>query len=121
MYEQEGYNLIAAAIEVYNTIGSGFLEEVYLECLEMELKQRNIPFLSQPLLSIYYKDRKLQKYYKPDLFVYDGIVVELKAVKGLTEIEEAQLLNYLKATNKTVGYLINYGNKNKLEWKRYAN
>ena len=81
MYKQEGYNLVGAAIEVYNTLGHGFLEEVYQECLEIELRLRDIPFQSHPKLILSYKSKQLEKYYIPDLYVYDGIVVELKAVK----------------------------------------
>ncbi|WP_226997504.1 GxxExxY protein [Sedimentisphaera salicampi] len=119
MYKQEGYDLISAAFEVYNTLGYGFLEEVYQEALEIELQYRCIEFQSQPILHINYKSVTLNKYYRPDLYVSGGIVVELKAIEGLTKVEEAQIFNYLKATDKNVGYLINWGNKNKLEWKRF--
>ncbi len=119
MYKQEGYTLVAAAIEMYNTLGAGFLEEVYQECLERELASRNIPFTAQPSLHIAYKGTFIQKYYRPDLYAFDGIIIEMKAVKSLTENEEAQLFNYLKATGKPVGYLFNFGNPQKLEWKRF--
>ncbi|AQQ09147.1 GxxExxY protein [Sedimentisphaera cyanobacteriorum] len=111
---------MAAAFEVYNTLGYGFLEEVYQDALEVELERRGIEYQSQPLLNVYYKNFKLNKYYRPDLFVSQVIVVELKAIPSITSVEEAQLLNYLKATGKAVGYLINWGNSNKLEWKRYV-
>jgi GxxExxY protein len=119
MYKQEGYTLVAAAIEVYNTLGPGFLEEVYQECLERELASRGIPFTPQPNLRISYKGAPIQKYYRPDLYAFDGIIVELKSIKFLTENEYAQLFNYLKATGKPVGYLFNFGNPQKLEWKRF--
>jgi len=118
MYKQEGYNTVGAAIEVYNTLGHGFLEEVYQECLEIELKFRDIPFQSHPKLILSYKSKQLEKYYIPDLYVYDGIVVELKAVKQLSEEHFAQIMNYLRATEKPVGYLLNFGCTEKLEWKR---
>lgn len=118
MYKQEGYNIVGAAIEVYNTLGHGFLEEVYQECLEIELKLRNIPFQSHPKLILSYKSKQLEKYYIPDLYLYDGIVVELKAVKQLSEEHFAQIMNYLRATEKPVGYLLNFGCTEKLEWKR---
>jgi GxxExxY protein len=79
---------------------------------------RGIPFLSQCGLNLRYKKRVLHKKYIPDLIVSDGIVVELKAVKGLLAEHEAQLINYLRATEKPVGYLINYGCAKELEWKR---
>ncbi len=118
MLKQEGYDLMAAAFDVYNEMGAGFLEEIYQECLEVELADRNIPFVSQEELTVCYKKRPLKKKYCPDLFVFDGIVVELKAVKNLCPDHEAQLLNYLRGTGKRVGYLINFGNSKELEWKR---
>jgi len=118
MYEQEGYNLVGAAIEVYNTLGHGFLEEVYQECLRIELALRKIPFQNHPRLNLFYKDMSLEKYYVPDFYVYDGIVVELKAVKEISGEHLAQLMNYLRATGKPVGYLLNFGNTKELEWKR---
>lgn len=118
MFEQEGYDLVGAAMEVYNQQGHGFLEEVYQECLEIELGLRQIPFVSQPKLALRYKGHALDRFYRPDLYVYGGLVVELKAMKCLTDNESAQLLNYLKATGKRVGYLLNFGHPDKLEWKR---
>ena len=119
IFKQEGYNLIGAAMEVYNQLGSGFLEEIYQECLEIELKLRGIVYESKPKLTIFYKKNKLNKYYQPDLYVYNGIIVELKAIKHLGDNEIAQILNYLKGSEKRVGYLINYGCPTELEWKRF--
>jgi GxxExxY protein len=119
-FEQEGYDLMSAAFEVYNEKGSGFLEEVYHECLERELTRRCIGWQSKPTLLIYYKGEPLSRYYTPDLLVYSEIIVELKAAKALTAEHEAQLMNYLKATRKRVGYLMNFGSHPKLEWKRFV-
>ena len=110
--------LIGAAIEVYNQMGAGFLEEIYQECLEIELNLRNIIYERQPKLLIFYKKRRLNRYYIPYLYAYNGIIVELKAVKRLTDIETAQILNYLRGSKKRVGYSINFGCAAKLEWKR---
>lgn len=118
MLEQEGYDLMAAAFEVYNEMGPGFLEEIYQECLEIELTDRKIPFVPQEELEVRYKTKTLKKKYRPDLYVFGEIVVELKAASDLCGDHESQLLNYLKATGKRVGYLINFGNSKKLEWKR---
>ena len=118
MLEKEGYELMGAAFEVYNELGHGFLEEVYQEALERELAARHIPFVSQQPVQILYKGSALEKKYKPDLFVYGGIIVELKAFKALAPEHEAQLINYLKATGKPVGYLINFGYPTELQWKR---
>jgi GxxExxY protein len=118
LYQQEGYDFMAAAFEVYNEMGSGFLEEVYHESLEIELANRGIPFVSKPKLTIHFKGHPLKKQYEADLIVIGEIVVELKAHKTLLPEHEAQLLNYLKATRKRVGYLLNYGAFPRLQWKR---
>ena len=118
LYQQEGYDFMAAVFEVYNELGSGFLEEVYHESLEIELTNRSIPFVSKPKLTIYYKGRPLKKQYEADLIVIGEIVVELKAVKTLAAEHEAQLINYLKATRKRVGYLLNFSAFPRLQWKR---
>jgi GxxExxY protein len=119
MLQQEGYDLIGAAMEVYNEMGHGFLEEVYQESLEVELSTRNQPFESQASIPLRYKNRPLTKTYRPDLLVHGEIIVELKALKKLTESEYAQILNYPKASGKRVGYLVNFGNPQELEWKRF--
>ena len=116
--EKEGYEVMGAAFEVYNTLGFGFLEEVYQKSLEVELGRRNIPFQSQQELVLYYKDVLLEKRYVADLVAYQGIIVELKAVRELTADHVAQIVNYLKAGKMPVGYLINFGRHDKLEWKR---
>ena len=102
-FKQRGYDLIAAAFEVYNEKGSGYLEEVYHECLERELTCRGISWKSRPPLVIFYKNEPLTRHYTPDLLVDSEIVVELKAARTLAPEHEAQLLNYLKATRKRVG------------------
>ncbi|MFA4943312.1 MAG: GxxExxY protein [Lentisphaeria bacterium] len=121
LFKQEGYALIAAAFEVYDQIGAGFGEDIYQECLEKELNARGISFESQVHVPVYYKGEKLAKHFKPDLLAMNEIVVELKAVQQLVPEHEAQRLNYLKATRKKVGYLINFGHANQLEWKRFVN
>jgi GxxExxY protein len=118
LFQQEGYDLMAAAFEVYNEMGHGFLEPVFQECLERELASRQIPHVAQKELTIHYKGIPLQQKYRIDLLVHDGIVVELKAVKALLPEHRAQLINYLKATKLRVGYLINYGCPDKLDWER---
>ena len=114
----EVYAIIHAALTVYNTLGSGFLEAVYQEALERELTQNNIPFTSQQELTIYYRGHPLTKKYRIDLLCYNTIIIELKTTKHLTSTEEAQLINYLKATGHQIGLLINFGNPAKLQWKR---
>jgi len=115
--KDEVYAIVGAAMEVSNELGAGFLEAVYQEALELELSMRQVPYQTQLPIKVIYKGHVLSKEYIPDLVCFEQIIVEIKAVKQLTSVEEAQLLNYLKATGKPVGILLNFGSP-KLEWKR---
>lgn len=117
LFKEEVYAIVGAAMEVSNEFGAGFLEGVYQEALEIELRDRRIPFAAQVPIEISYKGRRLVKQYIPDFICHDQVIVEIKAIKQLTSIEEAQLLNYLKATGRPVGVLLNFGSP-RLEWKR---
>ena len=118
IYKDQGYKLMGAAFEVYNDRRYGMAEEVYQESLEIELEIREIPFRAKPEITGFYKGRELRRRYVPDLVVFGSIVVELKAVTEVTSEHEAQLINYLRLTKRPVGYLINFGHKDTLEWKR---
>ncbi len=118
--KDEVFAIVGAAIEVHRVLGSGFLEAVYQEALEIESTARLLPFVSQKILHIAYKDCLLKKEYIADFIYYNQIIVELKALDKLTGREEAQILNYLKATKMKVGLLINFGSSPKLEWKRFV-
>jgi len=120
LFREEGYQLMGAAFEVYNENGSGLLEEIYQESLEIELGLRGIPFRSKQELAVFYKGRELQKRYIPDLHVFGGIVVELKAVTELAPEHEAQVLNYLRIARQPVGYLINFAHRDTFQWKRFV-
>jgi GxxExxY protein len=120
MLKQQGYDLMGAAFEVYNELGYGLAEEVYQQSLEIELQLRSIPFLSKAELDIFYKARMLTTKYRPDLLVFGELVVELKSLKELCSRHEAQLFNYMRIAKKQVGYLINFGHKGELEWKRFV-
>ena len=117
LYRDLTQKIIGAAMEVHRELGSGFLEYVYEEALCYELNLREISFERQKELDIYYKDLLIPRKYKPDLIVENKVIVEIKATSGLTKVEEAQLLNYLKATKMRVGLLLNFGAKS-LEVKR---
>jgi GxxExxY protein len=119
MFKQEGYDLMGAAFEVYNELGYGISEEIYQASLEIELRLRSIPFVAQAELGVYFKGHLLTPKYRPDLLVFGEIVVELKALKELCSDHEAQLFNYMRIARKQVGYLINFGKKGNLEWKRF--
>jgi GxxExxY protein len=118
IYRDEGYRMMGAAFEVYNDRGYGMAEEIYQESLEIELDLRGIAYQAKRELICSYKGRELKRRYVPDLFVFSSLVVELKAVTQLTSDHEAQLINYLRVCRQPVGYLINYGHKDILEWKR---
>ncbi len=120
MFKDEGYRLIGAAFEAYNQLGHGMAEEVYQQCLELELEFQGIPFQTKPELVLAYKGRQLTTKFKPDLFVFGAIVVELKAVAALISEHEAQLFNYMRISRSTVGYLLNFGMKGELQWRRYV-
>jgi len=117
IFKDETYKIIGACMEVHKTLGNGFLEAVYQEALEEEFKLQNIPFEREKKISISYKDRMLHKYYIADFVCYNQIIVELKALSTLTSEHEAQILNYLKATEYNIGLLINFGEKS-LQYKR---
>ena len=120
LLKDEVYQIVGAAMEVSNQLGCGFLEAVYQEALEIELDERKIPHVAQKRLEIFYKGRLLNKEYIADFLCHDRIVVEIKAIKAITGIEEAQILNYLKATKLPLGLVFNFGAP-QLEWKRYVN
>lgn len=117
MKDQRTYKIIGAAIEVHRELGCGFLEAVYQEALGSEFGVQEIPYRSQPVVKIFYKGKPLNKVYQPDFICYEEIIVEIKALPCLTGLEEAQLINYLKATKLKTGLLINFGSKS-LEHKR---
>ena len=119
LYKEETFSIIGAMLEVHKVLGGGFLEAVYQEALSLEFAQRNIPFEEQPKIDIYYKDKKLDKFYIPDFVCYDQIIVEIKALSMLTTEHESQILNCLKATDLRVGILANFGERS-LKHKRFV-
>ncbi len=109
LYKEEAFRIVGAAMEVHSQLGCGFLEPVYQEALSIEFGIRKIPFMAQPQLEVVYKGIHLNKSYTPDYIVFDKIIVEIKALKELTLVEDAQVLNYLKASKCLLGILINFG------------
>ncbi len=118
IYPDESYLIMGACFEVYANQGPGFLEAVYQESLEIEFRQRGIPFSAQVELTTKYKGHPLKQTYKADFVCYEKILIELKALSDLTGAHNAQVLNYLKATGFRLGLLINFGRHPRLEHQR---
>jgi len=119
MRDEKTYKIIGCAMEVHKELGCGFLEAAYQEALGTEFAYQGIPFKSQPVIRIAYKGKPLEKTYQPDFVCFDEVIVEIKAISSLSGIEEAQLINYFKATGLKVGLLINFGSKS-FEHKRFV-
>ena len=118
--KEEVYKIIDVAIEVHKEQGSGFLESVYEVAMVLESKNAEIPFQTQIRIPVHYKEIFLEKEFIADYIGFEKVLVEFKCSPRLTKIEEAQIINYLKATGLSVGLLINFGSQQKLEWKRYV-
>lgn len=118
--DPQTYAIIGACMEVHSLLSCGFLESVYREALMAEFDMRGIPFRSEVPLPVMYKGRELKTAYRADFVVYGEVLLELKALRHLSAVEEAQLINYLKATGLRRGLLVNFGAL-KLEFKRMVN
>lgn len=118
-YEEQTRAIINACMEVHNELGNGFLEPIYQEALEKEFQLQKIPYEREKKLQIKYKGILLNKEYYADFFCFGNIVVELKAVSSLAKEHKSQVINYLKALNKEVGLLVNFGTSS-LKWERIS-
>ena len=112
------YAITGAAMEVHQQLGCGFLEPVYQEAFAVELSKREIPFHREVKLPVFYKEIRLNTPYRVDFVCFDGVAVELKALARLSSTEEAQLINYLKASGHEIGLLLNFGARS-MEYKRF--
>lgn len=117
--DPQTYAIIGAAFEVHRALGRGFLEGVYQAALAVELQLQKIPFQKEVDLPVQYKGTLLPCFFRPDFVCFDEIIIETKAVKELTKIEEAQIINYLKVSGFQRGLLINFGAES-LEYKRFV-
>lgn len=106
------FQIIGAAIEVHKEMGRGLLESVYHQCMIEELNHRKINFLTELIIPVYYKQKKLDINFRCDLFVENCILVELKAVNDIAPVFEAKLLNYMKLMKAPKGILINFNCSN---------
>lgn len=107
--DPETYAIIGAAMEVHRELGHGFLEAVYRAALAREFTRREIPFRAEVDLPVFYKGDRLACGYRADFICYEDVLLETKAISALTSSDDAQLLNYLKATCHERGLLINFG------------
>lgn len=120
LFKDESYAIIGSCMKVYSELGSGFLEAVYQEALEKEFTKRDIPYKRQQKLPVYFDGQKLSKYYVADFLCYNSIILELKVCSSFSQGQTKQLMNYLKATNKKLDVLINFGGPS-LTYKRIIN
>src|SRR5437868_4279131 len=118
IFKEESYKIVGACYEVYCEKGCGFVEPVYQECLQIELRLQGIPHFPQRPLPLDYKGCVLTCTYIPDFVCYDKIILELKAVAELNDDHRAQVQNYLKATGFTLGLLVNFGYFPKVQIER---
>ena len=108
--------IIAAAYHVYNKMGFGFLESVYEKCLLIELRKRGLKTESQKPIIVEYENEVVGEF-KADIIVEDTVILELKSIRQISQAHEVQLVNYLVATGKPVGLILNFGEQ-KVEVKR---
>ena len=112
--------IIKIFYRVYNKLGYGFLEKVYENAMMIEFKKERIPSVCQSIIKVFYEGEVIGEYYA-DILVDNKVIVEIKAAKQLVEENEAQLLNYLKATDIEVGLLLNFGPKPEVKRKAFDN
>jgi len=119
-YKDITEKIIEAFYQVYNTLGYGFLEKVYENAMLIELKKLGLTATPQSPIKVYYEEQIIGEYFA-DILVDGKVIVEIKSAKSLTEEHEAQLLNYLKATDIEVGLLLNFGPKPEIKRKAFDN
>lgn len=120
LFKEESYRIIGACFEVYNVKGYGFLEPVYQDCLQIEFRLQKIPAVPKSAFSLEYKGEPISQHFEPDYICFQEIVLELKAVSQIVDKHRAQVMNYLKASQKRLGILVNFGSHPKLEYERFV-
>ena len=118
LYKTEVYKIIGVCLEVYNTLGFGFQEVVYKDAMEIEFRDRNIPYVREDRIYVDYKGTILKHSFCTDFLLQEQIIVEVKVNKdGIADFAIAQTLNYLKASGMKLGLIINFGGTS-LDYKR---
>ena len=115
--DKETYAVIGAAMAVHRELGCGFLKAVYQDALEKELQHLSIPYAREVNLPVFYRCEQLHSYYRADFICFDSVIVELKGLQKLSGTEDAQVINYLKASNLDRALFVNFGSKS-LQHKR---
>jgi GxxExxY protein len=118
--DAETYAVIGAAMEVHRELGCGLLECPYKDALELELGAKGIPFVREFQIPVFYKGQRLRSFYVADFVCFDRLVLEVKAVKAITDVDRAQTINYLKATRYERALLLNFGVLS-LQYERIVN
>ncbi|MCA9735334.1 MAG: GxxExxY protein [Deferribacteres bacterium] len=121
LYPEESYAIIGACFTVYNEMGPGLPEQVYLECLEIEFEYLGIPFKAKSPQKLFFRNQQLKKTFEPDFICYDKIILEIKALNELRIADQSQILTYLNVTRFELGHLVNFGHSPDLERERFAN
>ena len=117
--DPQTYRIIGAATEVHRQLGHGFLEAVYREGLPLELAERGIPFAWEVDIPVHYRGKLLPCSYRADFVCFGEVIVELKALGELSGTEEAQIINYPKASGLSRGLLLNFGTP-RLQYRRFV-
>lgn len=118
LFKEECFQIQGAVYDVYHEMGCGFLESVYQECLAKELQRRSIPHTAHQPLKLFYKGEPLQQIYIPDFVCHESVIVEIKAIATTTPEHKAQVFNYLRASGKKLGLLVNFGSHPKVSIER---
>ena len=119
LYEELSYRIVGLAMEVHRKLGHGFLEKVYENALMLLLRREGINAKQQAPIKVYFEGEVVGEYFA-DILVEDKVIVELKVIDKITDIQVAQALNYLRATNLRLAIILNFGKKS-LQYERLIN
>ncbi|MDD5766727.1 MAG: GxxExxY protein [Candidatus Marinimicrobia bacterium] len=120
IYPDESFQIMKACFNIYKSMGNGFTEPVYQECLEIEFEYLKIPYREKPELTLVYRKKTLLHSFIPDYVCFEKIIIELKAITNIANEHWSQILNYLNATRMKLGILVNFGHYSKLEYERFV-